>query len=101
VKEAGKAGKVKIVAFDEEDDTLAGVKSGDIHATIVQQPFEFGYQSIKLMAEALSKGEGGKAATAGVFPENKVKIVPTLVIKKDGVEEFQTKINGLRGRTGA
>jgi len=38
VKEASKNGKVKIVCFDEEEDTLAGVKSGDIAATVVQQP---------------------------------------------------------------
>src|SRR5215475_11627396 len=48
VKEAGKTGKVKIIAFDEEDETLAGIKDGSIYATVVQQPFEFGYQSMIL-----------------------------------------------------
>ena len=42
VKEADKVGKVKIIAFDEEDETLAGVKYGAIYGTIVQRPFEFG-----------------------------------------------------------
>lgn len=91
VREANKAGKVKIVCFDEEDETLAGVKSGDIFGTVVQQPFEFGYQSMKLLAQ-LKKGD--KSAV----PEDKKIIVPTLVIKQDGVEEFQKKLNELRGR---
>ncbi|MCM3872469.1 MAG: sugar-binding protein, partial [Pyrinomonadaceae bacterium] len=43
VKESNKLGQVKIIAFDEEDETLAGVKKGEIFATVVQQPYEFGY----------------------------------------------------------
>lgn len=91
VKDAGKAGQVKIVCFDEEDETLAGVKDGSIYATVVQQPYEFGYQSVKTMAQVL----GGDKST---IPGNKQIIVPTLVIKKDAVEDFQKKINELRGR---
>jgi len=91
VKEAGKAGQVKIVCFDEEDETLAGVKEGTIFATVVQQPYEFGYQSVKLMAQILG---GDKSA----IPANKQINVPTLVIKKESVEDFQKKINELRGR---
>jgi ribose transport system substrate-binding protein len=91
VKDAGKVGQIKIVCFDEEDETLAGVKEGSIFATVVQQPYEFGYQSVKLMAQILS---GDKSA----IPANKVINVPTLVIKKDSVDEFQKKINQLRGR---
>ncbi len=53
VREAGKVGRVQIVAFDEADDTLAGVKDGSIHGTVVQQPYEFGYQAIVRMAQAV------------------------------------------------
>jgi len=91
VKDAGKTGQVKIIAFDEEDETLAGVKDGAIYATVVQQPYEFGYQSVKLMDKVIG---GDKSAV----PANKQIIVPTLVVKKDSVEEFTAKINKLRGR---
>ncbi|HQU86712.1 MAG TPA: sugar-binding protein [Pyrinomonadaceae bacterium] len=92
VKDANKVGQVKIICFDEEDETLAGVKEGSIFATVVQQPYEFGYQSVKIMAEILG-GDKSK------IPANKQINVPTLVIKKDSVEEFQKKINTLRGRS--
>ncbi len=92
VKEANKTGQVKIIAFDEEDETLAGVKEGSIFATVVQQPFEFGYQSVIIMAKVLS---GDKS----VIPANKQINVPTLIIKQNDVDEFQKKINGLRGRS--
>lgn len=92
VKDAGKVGQVKIICFDEEDETLAGVKEGAIFATVVQQPFEFGYQSVKIMNDILN-GDKSK------IPANKQINVPTLVIKQVDVEEFQKKINGLRGRS--
>lgn len=91
VRDAGKAGQVKIIAFDEEDETLAGIKDGSIYGTIVQQPYEFGYQAIKMMAAALAGDRSG-------IPANKQKFVPTKVIKQAEVEEFTKLINQLRGR---
>ena len=91
VKDAGKIGQVKIVCFDEDDQTLAGIKAGGIYATVVQQPYEFGYQSIQLMAKVL---RGDKTAV----PPSKQLFIPTLVIKKNDVDNFINTINKLRGR---
>ena len=91
VQDANKVGQVKIIAFDEEDETLGGVKQGAIYATVVQQPFEFGYQAIKLMEQYLKGDKSAVPATKQVF-------VPTLVVKQDSVDEFTKKINQLRGR---
>jgi ribose transport system substrate-binding protein len=91
VKDAGKIGKVKIVAFDEEDDTLAGVKSGAIFATIVQQPYEFGYRSVVNMSKYLN---GDKS----VVPASKSITVPTLAIDKTKVDAFKANLDKLRGR---
>ncbi|MDQ3813257.1 MAG: sugar-binding protein [Armatimonadota bacterium] len=85
VQKAGKVGKVKIVCFDEEENTLAGVKSGAIYATVVQQPFEFGYQSIRVMHDYLN---GDKS----VVPKSKQIVVRTEAIKKENVEEFSKKL---------
>jgi ribose transport system substrate-binding protein len=92
VKEARKVGQVKIVAFDEADETLAGIQDGAIYATVVQQPYEFGYQAIKLMAQAI-KGD------RSVIPASKQIIIPTLVVNKSNVADFTKRINELRGRT--
>jgi len=90
-RDANKIGQVKIIAFDEEDPTLAGVRDGSIYATVVQQPFEFGYQAIQLMHKVL---HGDRS----VIPASKQVFIPTLVIKRDSVEAFTKKINQLRGR---
>jgi ribose transport system substrate-binding protein len=92
VKEARKIDKVKIVAFDEEDSTLTGVKEGAIYATVVQQPYEFGYRSMIKLAKAIGGDKSG-------IPSSQQEFVPTLAIKKDGVEDFIVKINKLRGRS--
>jgi len=92
VKDAGRVGQIKIVCFDEDDQTLAGVKDGGIYATVVQQPYEFGYRAIKLMAKIL----GGDRSD---IPAGKQIFVPTLVIKHDNVEEFINRLNQLRGRS--
>jgi ribose transport system substrate-binding protein len=92
VRDAHKIGQVKIVAFDEEDPTLEGVRDGSVYATVVQQPYEFGYQAIKLMHQVL---KGDRSA----IPASKQIFVPTLVIKRDSVDEFTKKINQLRGRS--
>ena len=91
VRDAGKAGQVKIIAFDEEDETLAGVRDGAIYATVVQQPFEFGYQAMKIMSRTLAGDKSGIPASKQVFIE-------TRVIRKDNVEEFTKQVNQLRGR---
>jgi len=91
VRDAGKTGQVKIIAFDEEDETLAGVKDGAIYGTVVQQPYEFGYQAIKMMAATLGGDRSG-------IPADKQKLVETRIIKRDTVEEFTRKINELRGK---
>ena len=91
VRDAGKIGKVKIIAFDEEDETLNGIREGAIYATVVQQPFEFGYQSMKLMAKIL---DGDRSQ----IPASKQIFVPTLPIKKEQVDDFAAKLKQLRGR---
>ncbi|HXS69739.1 MAG TPA: substrate-binding domain-containing protein, partial [Candidatus Polarisedimenticolia bacterium] len=91
VRSAGKNGKVKIVCFDENEETLDGVAAGDIYGTVVQQPFEFGKQAITLMDKYL---HGDKS----VFPADQKIFIPTLQIKKDNVGDFQGKLKKLLGQ---
>ena len=91
VKDAKKVGQVKIVAFDEADETIAGIQDGSIYGTVVQQPFEFGYQAITLMTRAL---KGDKS----FIPANKQIIIPTMVITKTNVDDFAKRLHDLLGK---
>ncbi len=81
VNAAGKCGKVKIVGFDEDPRTLRGISEGCIEATIVQQPFEFGYQSMTDLIKTINGDLSWK-------PANSLVIIPTRVIDKSNVTEF-------------
>lgn len=90
VRSANKQGKVQIVCFDENDETLEGVASGDIHGTVVQQPFEFGKQAITRMAKHLG---GDKEALAG----GKL-IVPTRSLRKNDIAGFKEDLRKVLGK---
>ncbi len=60
VKAANKVGKVKIVCFDEDEVTLRGIKDGAIYATVVQKPYEFGYQTVKMRTLIIRIGTDGE-----------------------------------------
>jgi ribose transport system substrate-binding protein len=92
LKEAGKLGKVTIVGFDEDAITLGGVKEGTIAATVVQQPYEWGYQGMKLMAQYL---EGDKSG----IPANGLRIIPTKIIDKSNVDEFWKVLKERQGKS--
>ncbi|MEO0529478.1 MAG: substrate-binding domain-containing protein [Planctomycetota bacterium] len=87
VREAEKLGAIKIVAFDEEEETLQGVADGHIHATVVQDPYEYGYESVRLLvtlhARAADSIPIGGAGTV---------YLPVKVIEQDGIEEHRKKL---------
>lgn len=89
VKDAGKIGAIKIVTFDEEDLTLQGISEGAIEATIVQKPYEFGYQSVRLLKE-LASGDTSR------IPESKFIDTGVLVVNKSNVAEFTETLAKLK-----
>jgi ribose transport system substrate-binding protein len=72
-----RVGKVHIVGFDEDLDTLRGIDEGAIYASVVQNPYEFGNRSIKLLAD-LARGKKPK------FPEDGKDYIPERVVTRDG-----------------
>lgn len=90
VKAAGKEGQVKIVGFDEDQQTLKGISEGVILGTVVQQPYEFGYQSIIKMAKYID-------GDTSVVPENELDIVPTQIIDESNVDDFIAQVRGILG----
>lgn len=90
LKESGKLGEIKVIAFDEDPITLGGVREGTIAGTVVQQPYEWGYQGMKLMAKYL---EGDTS----VIPADKLIIVPTAIIDQANVDAFEAELKARIG----
>jgi ribose transport system substrate-binding protein len=53
LRKTGLAGKVHFVGFDASEKLVAGLRSGEIDALVVQRPFEMGYLAVKTMVASL------------------------------------------------
>ncbi len=87
-------GKVKIVAFDEHEATLAGISDGKIAGTIAQQPFLFGFKSVEYLAAM------ARAQEVSV-PENKMIYVPHTVVTASNIQEFNAEIQAIKEGNGS
>jgi ribose transport system substrate-binding protein len=82
---AGKLGAIKVIAFDEDPITLGAVREGSFAGTVVQDPYQWGYQGMLLMAKYL---EGDKSG----IPADGLIIVPTKVITTSNVDSFEKEL---------
>ncbi|MET2829563.1 sugar-binding protein [Mesorhizobium shangrilense] len=90
LRDAGKLGSITVVGFDDDPITLGGVKEGTIAATVVQQPFEWAYQGMKLMAAYLKGDKSG-------IPAGNLIIIPTKIIGKDDVDAYAANLKAMAG----
>jgi ribose transport system substrate-binding protein len=81
LKEAGELGKITVVGFDGLPATLGGVKEGTIAATVVQQPFLWAYQGMKLMAAYVNGDKSG-------IPAGGLIIIPTKIVTQQTVDAY-------------
>jgi ribose transport system substrate-binding protein len=82
---AGRLGDITVIAFDEDPITLGAVREGNFAGTVVQDPYQWGYQGMHLMAKYLAGDKSG-------IPADGLIIVPTKVISKDNVDAFEAEL---------
>jgi ribose transport system substrate-binding protein len=75
IRQAGKAGKVKVVGFDAEPDEITALQQGTVQALIAQSPFVIGTNAVDQAVAALS----GKATTPKIG--TKFTIITTANLK--------------------
>ena len=81
LKSADKLGKIKLVAFDEDNVTLQGILDGHIHGTVVQNPYEYGRVSVRILT-GLARGD------RSVLPEGGFLDIAARQIRKDNCQSF-------------
>lgn len=89
---AGKLKQVKVIAFDENEATLQGIKDGTVVGTIVQDPYNYGYESIRFLSEL----HGGDKSSV---PEGKFVDIPARVIDSSNVAAFWDDLNVKLGKS--
>lgn len=91
LRQSNKLSQMGIVGFDENAQTLQGIKDGHVLGTVVQNPYEYGYQSVRVLA-SLVRGD------KSVIPASKYIDVAPRSITKENVDEFWAD---LRAKSGA
>jgi ribose transport system substrate-binding protein len=95
VKEAGKAGQIKIIAFDTDTGTLDLIKEGVISGSIAQGTYNMGWWSFQLLY-GLNGGQGNFNPIEGWKGFGMNPLPPSIdtgvsVVTKENVESFYTK----------
>jgi ribose transport system substrate-binding protein len=76
VKQAGKAGQVKVVGFDAGPDQIQQLEAGDVQALVAQKPFDIGVQGVEQAMAALA----GETVTPEIETES-------LIVTKDNMAD--------------
>ncbi|MDP6794427.1 MAG: sugar-binding protein [Verrucomicrobiota bacterium] len=81
IKEAGKLGQIKVCGFDEDDALLQAIKDGNAYGTISQQPWKYGYQSVRVLKAILDDDNS-------LIPANKFIDVGYKTVTAKNIDEF-------------
>lgn len=88
LKQSDKIGSVKVIGFDEADETLQGIIDGTVDGTVVQNPFEYGRQSV-IVLNGLHQG---KSLAEMGFDDSNFLNIPARKIDQSNVEEFWAEL---------
>jgi ribose transport system substrate-binding protein len=83
LRENERLGKLKLVTFDDAPETIAGVEEGSIFATIVQDPYHFGYETVRMLADLSRSDEFHKPLGLSTYT------VSPFAVTKANLEEFR------------
>lgn len=91
LKDTGRLEDVKLVTFDTVDETLAGIEAGDIYATVAQDPYEYGYESIRLLTSYCRRRDRQMLPPPGV---KSTMTISTNPVRQDNVATLRTALSG-------
>ncbi|WP_438002193.1 sugar-binding protein [Sorangium sp. So ce185] len=91
VKQAGKMASIRVVGFDEQDATLRAIQDGEVVGTVVQNPYMYGKESVRVLA-ALVRGD------TSVVPPGEFISLPARQIRKTNLPEFWADLKQKAGK---
>ncbi len=88
VRDAAKLDQIKIIGFDEDQVTLQAIVEGEIYGTVVQNPYQYGYQSVRVLA-GLARGD------QSVLPAGGFQDIPARLIRRGNAQAFRDELAAL------
>jgi ribose transport system substrate-binding protein len=76
---------VKVVGSDESIETCRAIRTGAEYGSVAQQPFDFGYRSVKTLAKLHRRQDAG-------IPDDRIIFVDTYAITPQNVDQVERDI---------
>jgi ribose transport system substrate-binding protein len=89
VKKADKVGKVKVVGFDVDERTLAGIDAGSIEATVMQDQYGLGFHAVRILA---AEANGNR----GELPAYQMHVLLCKLVTKANLEQARRELTSPR-----
>ncbi|MEY3226998.1 MAG: D-ribose-binding periplasmic protein precursor [Planctomycetota bacterium] len=91
LKKAERLKQIALAGFDENDVTLQAIRDGECAGTVVQNPYEYGYQSVKVLKEILSGNQQ-------VIPPSRYIDIAPRSITAENVDTYWEELKRLKGQ---
>ncbi|MEM1186483.1 MAG: substrate-binding domain-containing protein [Planctomycetota bacterium] len=88
--EAGKLDDTVVIGFDYIEGTLEAIKAGHIYASMAQDPYHYGFHSVRILADEAR----GKARA--MLPLNTIIDIRCFPIRANSLGEFEAKLQTKR-----
>ncbi|USN99669.1 MAG: substrate-binding domain-containing protein [Phycisphaeraceae bacterium] len=86
IADAGKTGEIVVIGFDYTEETLAAIEDGQIYASMAQDPYNYGYNAVRILVEHLSGN------VVGSVPINGILEVTCFPIKAEDLPRFKARL---------
>jgi ribose transport system substrate-binding protein len=87
LRELDKLGKVKLITFDDADETLKGIEDGYIYATLAQDPYRYGYEAVATLAALC----GGDETSVPIVGRGSIYLSAE-AIRRENLDDFRAKL---------
>jgi len=94
LQKANLLGKIKLIGFDENQVVLDAIRDGYCTGTIVQDPYQYGYESVKFLTNYLKDKDDPEVKK---ILEEKYMDIPPRKITKENVDEFEADLKTKKG----
>lgn len=85
LQKAEKLGEIQLIGFDESDVTLQAIKEGTCIGTVVQDPYRYGFESVRVLKSILDNDQS-------VIPESRFLNIAPRTITQEDVDAFRADL---------
>jgi ribose transport system substrate-binding protein len=90
LEQSNKLGQIKLVGFDVNEQTLKGIEAGNVAATIAQDQYSTGFESVRILADAARGNRAG-------LPAFQMHYLGCTTVTRDNLADVRQSLKNPRG----